>query len=251
MTIRFVLESGRRRPLANALAEILSAEARYLGAPTFCFEVGGCTIDKDGTLHIPEGMDGIGLLQKLEALGFAHEPLVAEEQAAVQDPVQEPEPQQEFVQEPMLAPAHEAEQDSAQEPEPLRTAIRLPVEDFDDAALLNLIRLVEAKAELIRMSLQTDALEITMEDSILCFDWWEHTLSPEELAAYTQFLSALCRTAKEQSRVSAKAAPVENPRYQMRCFLLKLGFIGEEYKAARKLLLAPLPGNGAFKHGKA
>lgn len=224
MTIRFILQNGRRRDLVNALAGILNAEARYMGAPSFMFDVGGCTIDRNGFLSVSAEMDGAALAEKLEALGFTHEPLEEEEQAAEQAPVQE----QEF----------------------LRTTIRLPVEDFDDAALLNLTRLVEAKAELIRMSLQTDALAITMENSILCFDWWDHPLSPEELAAYTQFLSALCRTAKEQSRVITKAAPIENPRYQMRCFLLKLGFIGEEYKATRKLILASLPGNAAFKHGK-
>ena len=41
MKIRFVLENGKRRPLANALGEAMNTEVRYLGAPTFCFEAGG------------------------------------------------------------------------------------------------------------------------------------------------------------------------------------------------------------------
>ena len=222
MKIKFVLENGKRRPLANALSEILGTEARYLGAPTFTFDVGGCTIDKDGTLHIPEGMDGAALLEKLDTFGFVHEPVEGMEQGAIQ----------------------------GQTDEPLRTAILLPAEDFGDTALANLTKLIEAKAGLIRLSLRVDSLAVSMEDDVLRFDWFDRQLTPEELAAYTQFLSTLCRTAKEQIRVSAKATPVENPRYQMRCLLLKLGFIGQEYAAARKLLTAGLPGNASFKNGK-
>lgn len=45
MKFRFVLENGKRRTLANALGEAMNAEVRYLGAPTFCFEVGGGLLD--------------------------------------------------------------------------------------------------------------------------------------------------------------------------------------------------------------
>ena len=65
MKIRFVLENGKRRPLANALGEAMNTEVRYLGAPTFCFEAGGCQLDKHGVLEIPEGVDHGLLLEKL------------------------------------------------------------------------------------------------------------------------------------------------------------------------------------------
>ncbi len=42
----------------------------------------------------------------------------------------------------------------------------------------------------------------------------------------------------------------DNDKYAFRCFLLRLGFIGDEYKAARKILLGNLTGNSAFRHGK-
>ena len=71
MKIRFVLENGKRRPLANALGEAMNTEVRYLGAPTFCFEAGGCQLDKDGVLEIPEGVDHGLLLEKLTDAGFS------------------------------------------------------------------------------------------------------------------------------------------------------------------------------------
>lgn len=52
-------------------------------------------------------------------------------------------------------------------------------------------------------------------------------------------------------RVNEGAKPVENDKYAFRCFLLRLGFIGDEYKADRKLLLRNLSGSAAFKTPKA
>ena len=54
----------------------------------------------------------------------------------------------------------------------------------------------------------------------------------------------------EQKRISAKAKEYENEKYAFRCFLLRLGFIGDEYKADRKLLLRNLSGSSAFKNGQ-
>ena len=47
------------------------------------------------------------------------------------------------------------------------------------------------------------------------------------------------------------ATPTEtdNDKYAFRCFLLRLGFIGDEYKIARKVLLRNLTGNSAFRYG--
>jgi hypothetical protein len=50
-------------------------------------------------------------------------------------------------------------------------------------------------------------------------------------------------------RISPTERSVENEKYAFRCFLLRLGFIGSEYKEARKVLLERLEGNSAFKSG--
>ncbi len=56
--------------------------------------------------------------------------------------------------------------------------------------------------------------------------------------------------AKEQTRVTATEKPVVNEKYAMRLFLIRLGFIGDEYKSARKILLKNLSGNSSWKSGK-
>ena len=55
---------------------------------------------------------------------------------------------------------------------------------------------------------------------------------------------------KAQKRINTKEKAVENEKYAFRCFLLRLGFIGAEYKAERKLLLKNLTGSSAFKKEK-
>lgn len=62
------------------------------------------------------------------------------------------------------------------------------------------------------------------------------------------FLTALCTMAKEAKRVLAKETEVESEKYAFRCFLLRLGFIGSDSKAARKILLRNLSGHSAFRN---
>lgn len=61
----------------------------------------------------------------------------------------------------------------------------------------------------------------------------------------------MCDMAKKQKRVTAKEHGTRNDKFDMRLFLVRLGFIGEEYKAARKILLQNLTGNSSWKSGHA
>lgn len=74
--------------------------------------------------------------------------------------------------------------------------------------------------------------------------------NPEAVKAYTHFVSALYDMARNQKRVTAKEKETDNDKYAFRCFLLRLGFIGEDYKAERKILLRNLSGSSAFKSPK-
>ena len=60
----------------------------------------------------------------------------------------------------------------------------------------------------------------------------------------------LCEFAKNLQRVVNKPDTSDNEKYAFRCFLLRLGMIGADYKAARKVLLRNLTGSSAFRHGK-
>ncbi|MCD7810953.1 MAG: virulence protein [Ruminococcus sp.] len=131
-----------------------------------------------------------------------------------------------------------------------RLTISLPLDSFSESALGNLKRLVASKETLIKHSIGVNALPIEVTDKIASFPWFPFAAKPDEVTAYTQLVTALCEMAKNQKRITAKDTAPENERYAFRCFLLRLGFIGKEYSATRKILLRNLPGNSAFKGGQ-
>lgn len=126
--------------------------------------------------------------------------------------------------------------------------IQMPIPD--QTALANLYALVEAKGSLIKKALDVEDLPIRRLDDRLEFPWFPADAEPEEVKSYLHFVTALCDLAKSQKRVSSKEKPVENEKYAFRCFLLRLGFIGSEFKAERKILLRNLTGSSAFKSSK-
>ena len=95
-----------------------------------------------------------------------------------------------------------------------------------------------------------DSLPIEVTDSTVKFPWLADC-SADECKAYTHFISALCKLAKNAKRVTAREKETDNDKYAFRCFLLRLGFIGAEYKVERKILLKNLTGSSAFKNGGA
>ncbi len=131
-----------------------------------------------------------------------------------------------------------------------RLSISIPKEKLDEQTLTNLDRILENKGTLIRHALQTDSLEYTVTESEMQFPWF--TLEqPEDADAYSRFLTALIDMAKNQKRINNKPDTSDNEKYAFRCFLLRLGFIGTEFKSVRKVLLRNLTGSSAFRNGGA
>lgn len=70
------------------------------------------------------------------------------------------------------------------------------------------------------------------------------------LKSYIQLALALSQAAKTVRSANPKKNETDNPKYAMRCWLLRLGFIGPEFETARDLLTRKLPGDAAFRHGR-
>ena len=71
-----------------------------------------------------------------------------------------------------------------------------------------------------------------------------------QLKSYIQLCLALSQMAKTLKTASPKPQQNENPKYAMRTWLLRLGFIGDEFKTAREILTKRLAGDTAFRHGR-
>ena len=72
-----------------------------------------------------------------------------------------------------------------------------------------------------------------------------------QLKSYIQLCLALSQMAKDVRTASPKPQQNENPKYAMRTWLLRMGFIGEEFATARDFLTRNLTGDTAFRHGRA
>ena len=210
MEIKFGVTGTDRKAFVKAVSELVGWEPVYKGAPTFAYAVNNYIINKDGTLFYDASVDSEELDRLLTGL--------AERGYTFESPD--------------------------------RLVIELPKEGFTEAAIVNLEKLVISKAALIKKAIGADSLPIEQTDETLRFPWFTFGASSDEVNAYSRFIGALCAMAKEQKRITAKEKPVDNEKYAFRCFLLRLGFIGEDYKAERKILLRNLSGNGSFKSGE-
>lgn len=122
--------------------------------------------------------------------------------------------------------------------------------EFTDQDLDNLNHLIWAKGQLIKDACQLDSLHLTIDDQHVTFDWFNE-VSTEDASAYEQLVEKLVQYAKSHQRVMSTPRDENNEKYAFRCFLLRLGFIGSQYKAQRKVLLKNLTGSAAFKNQEA
>ena len=210
MTTKMNLNGTSRKALVAAITEITGEQPIFRKMPTCSYDIGNITVTKDGSIICP---DDSGILTALAEAGFTVEGTDADAQN-----------------------------------EATGLTVSLPKDGFTDNAIDNLRKLVDAKAALMRKALEADRLDIEVIEDTVSFPWWDTLPEPEDAQAYTKFLAALCGMAKEAKRVLAREIEVESEKYAFRCFLLRLGFIGADSKAERKILLRNLSGHSAFRN---
>ena len=219
MTITIHAQGAERKRLVKTISDWLGVPSKYCGAPTFNYEVDYFTINRNGSPSFDDRADSEVIERLLEHIydeGFDIDQSHAED-----------------------------------EDEPCAVCISMPKSLFTDSNLENLKALITAKGSLIKKALGVNDLPLEITDTKVSFPWFPSAPSPEEINAYNAFISKLCEMARNQSRVNSSEKPIENEKYAFRCFLLRLGFIGDEYKAARKILLKNLSGSSAFRNGGA
>ena len=225
MQINYNVSGSDRKQLVAAIAQYTGEKPKYLGAPGFAYQVGGYTISADGKVSIEDNNTAAELIRFLRDKGFQAE-----------DPLAD-----------CVADADDATADDESEEEISGVCISMPRSIFTDSNLENLKAIVAAKGSLIKKALGTDELPIEVTDAKVSFPWFVGTPTPEELKAYDTFICKLCEMARNQKRINATEKEVDNEKYAFRCFLLRLGFIGAEFKTERKILLRNLTGSSAFR----
>lgn len=232
--LNYTLAGEQRKQMAQVISEIIQEKVVYKRVPTCAYQIGSFTISKDGVLTWTEDTDAEtvkGVVAGLQMMGFTSktELHIMENKESTENAA-------------LLNTAPEEESI-----EPNKLIVEIPRTMLDEKVLSNLDRLIEGKGSLVRKAIGADSLAYEVTDSKVRFPWFTLTGDADEAQAYTQLVGKLVEQARTAKRVTMKDRPVENEKYAFRCFLLRLGFIGEEYKAARRVLLKNLTGNGAWR----
>ena len=246
-----------RKALAKALADKLGTTAKYMGPPTFGYQVGDYIVDRDGNI---EGADFEALRPFLTGIGCF--------------PEEETEPAGEQT---------EPETESIENPD--QVSIMVPADDLTPAQLRNLIFMLYTKQYLIGKMTGGDLLSVpdtliarlmestpeTMEDFKALLDaakadgmtgfefddgkvtltYRAHQDEPERNMVYAMLTARILKAAKEATRVFPERQEPENEKYFARAWLLRIGYGGADSKAERNLLLKHLKGHSAFPNDDA
>ncbi|SHJ77683.1 virulence-related protein [Paramaledivibacter caminithermalis] len=245
-----------RKELVKKLSEHFGVKSKYLGAPSFAYQVETedetYTIDREGKIITASGEQ----VQFEELLKGAEE--VINKEIGI---------------------------DKANETLVEDAVVTLPMKGHSGRTLRNLVNMIYSKQELIKKALEIEkdliredfiiginkvkiktledfktALEDIGENSCpgIEFDFYDKTITfkfeqeenLEKQEVFKQFIYILNENAKKLKHASAKVKSTDNEKYTFRTWLLRLGMIGDEYKMARKELLKNLSGNGAFRKVK-
>lgn len=220
MVLHFNVKGKSRKAMVTAVEKEIGGKARYLGVPSCAYEIGSYTVGKNGELEFGDFDDIDEVAPIVDACIMATG----------------------------ITPAEWEESKDAEETETegaMELTVTIP---FTKVNVGNLTSLLEAKGSLIKDALGITDLRFEMNEDSVSFPWFSK-VEPEEAMTYTKFITAICEMTMKQKRITAKPKENENEKYAFRCFLLRLGFIGDEYKADRKLLLSKLNGSSAFKSG--
>ena len=280
MEIRYNVTGAKRKELVKVISNATGMKAVYKFMPTCNFEIGSFTVNKEGTLLIDAHADNEEVARVLEAIaaaGFEGETQDTHEAPTEETPAEEVLAEEESLssQEDATETAElmetdatektdineaeaadtmeetettEAEGASTSEASIERTGLTVEI-PLDKVEVENLTKLLDAKGGLIKKALGISELPIEVLEDRAAFPWFSELPDADAVQAYTHFISALCEMSKNAKRVTATEKAVDNEKYAFRCFLLRLGFIGAEYKTERKILLKNLTGSSAFKSG--
>lgn len=251
---------ANRKEMVRAISELTGLEATYMFTPTYSFQIGPITVNRDGTIDCEDET----MVETIKPMLIEHGWLDAEcETEAPVDSKEIPE-----------------------DTEPIRVAqmdITMPVDNWTVAQLTNLLRMLYSKQYLINRMLNYSMLYI--EESFIsaisedppktAADFEERvqeaieadcirgfriadgkaTLStpfiqdePTRWTAYADLFKGILKTAETATRISIKRLDdSENEKYHANSWLMRMGFGGADFKESRRILMGHLTGFAAFK----
>jgi hypothetical protein len=229
-----------RKDIVKAMTELTGETSKYMGPPTFAYQIGNFTVALDGSIEVEEGFeeDGERILECLKERGLA------EDGTGIED-----------------------------------VELNIPISEMDGRKIANLIFLIHSKQYLLNKAFGKEvfkvdgefvkALEenevgrledfhkIFKEHKAKCkgFDFSDENAiftyilenDGDKLRAFIELTAMMVGQAKEQNRISPKETIEENEKYYLRIWLVRLGLGGRGGKETRTTLLSNLKGHSAFR----
>lgn len=209
MKIEFNLTGNDRKELVKAISAITGCPAEYQYMPTCAYIIRNCTVTKDGTLIISDDADEKEIQHLLAELAGR---------------------------------GYEIPNSNN------KLTVQMPIDSLSEPTINRIRRIIENKGVLFKSAFKTDCLDILKTKKTVDFPWF--TIEQDgDAEAYSTFISMLCEFAKNLNRINYKPNTSDNEKYAFRCFLIRMGLVGDDFKAARKILLRNLTGSSAFRHG--
>lgn len=233
-----------RKNVVKALAEHLGETAVYIGPPSFAYQVGNITVDREGKIILEDESRTEEVMAVLTECGF------------------------------LGNSGEEVEAETSY------TGIRIPVGGLETQGIINLLNMLHAKQYLINKAIGQDEFSVSdrlitdleegtfqnagevidfigshgssnegfafLEDTIL-FTGFPYTEEPAAVKAYTVLASKMVQSAGMQKRISPKPTIEENEKYYMRSWMVRIGLGGKDTKEERAFLLGGLKGHTAFR----
>lgn len=242
MKYSFKVAGLERKAVASVIAAALFTEATYSGAPSFNYQAGGLTIDREGVVTAPEKDSLRPVLDALTTAGATAEGnstvtlgMDGHNGNTLRNLANLIWAKQDLIQKALARP-------DAILPESLVTALNaVPIETLEDFAKV-------VNDGIDSGAIQGESgLDFDLTQKSISFSFANATLDADEVGAFITLCQQISLQAQKQKFSSIRQKESANDKYSMRCFLLKLGFIGAEYKTERKKLLSRLSGNAAFR----
>lgn len=236
--MRIDTSAQNRKAVVKVISELTGEASRYMGPPTFAYQIGEFMVDRDGFIETENDEEGTEVLKGL----------IEKELVEIEREVE------------MLE-------------------VNVSTGGMNEQNLVNLVFLIHSKQYLINRSFAKEVFQIpkgmikiledtAMENRDAFFEiFHQHeedckgiTFSKERaifafpyennsdtLRVFTELMAMMVKQAREQKRISYTETIVENEKYYMRVWLLRLGFGGTGGKETRRALLKNLKGHSAFR----
>lgn len=236
-----------RKEIVKTLSEALGVTAKYLGAPSFAYEIkteeeiytidrqGGITTLQGRAVTLNEILNGEHPEEKIEDTAidkFDLEILLGEHTGRTLMNILN----MIYSKQQLIIKALELKEPFIEEAfiKNLNLKKTETLEKFQDA-------ITEVGADGCK------GISFNFDKGTFTFKLLGENLSNEKMSAFMELASLINENAKKLKHTSFKQAQVDNPKYAFRTWLIRLGMNGSQYKDIRKTLLTNLEGSGAFR----